>query len=198
MGGHHADGDEDRRHAQAEGRQEDQAQPQAVDRLGQEDQDHRVPARDDPAGQAEADQAPHAGGIRLGLGNPGPLAMLAVAAEMAAEPPEADGRDHEAGPLRQPSVDLDVRGRPGQPEGQGDRQDAPHVGRGNHHRQHDPPGPAPPLAERGGRHQRLAVAGLDRVRRAQREGDQHEPQPRDLRAVQEPREIRASRARRAG
>ena len=56
--GGRADGDQDRGHSQAEGRQKDQPESEPADRRREDHQGHRVPAWDHPPGQAKGEDPP--------------------------------------------------------------------------------------------------------------------------------------------
>ena len=95
--------------------------------------------------------------------------VLAEAGQVAADPPETNGGDREAGRPRQDQVDLGRSRGSGRPEDRGDQGDAPHVdGRGRQAEQ-APREPGRPPAERRRGHYRLAVPRLDRMGRPEYE-----------------------------
>ena len=170
--GQHADGDQDQGHAEPEGEHQDDSQREPPGRLGQQDQDDGIPARHQPAGDAQPDQPPigfqHLVVGRLVDGG----VVLAEAGQMSPQPPESDRGDDAAGHVRQAQVDRAVTLGLRPPEPERHQQHASRVRQGRQQREQHPADPRPPVAEHGRRHQRLAVARLERVDRPQAQGHQ--------------------------
>ena len=139
---------------------------------------NRVPARDQAARRSQAQdlEGAHSAGTPLDHDF-----VLVVSADESSDSPETSRRDHESGDPGQTGVHRFDLCRPGEPECQGDEQNAPHVRqRGRQPQQQR-------LMETGlrsqcdGGDQRLAMPRLDRMSRTERQRQETEEDPRAAR-----------------
>ena len=168
-----ANSDQHGRHPRPEGDQQRHAQPQPADcTRREEDQPDRIPAGDEPARDAESDNACQA---TAAFGETD-IVVLAQAGEVAPQPPDADGRDEEPRPRasgqggHQRSV-LSSSAPESEPR-RSRRIHAPGVGQRGRNRKNCPLNPATPLAHNRRGDERLPVTWLDCVRRPKAQGDQ--------------------------
>ncbi len=104
--------------------------------------------------------------------------MVWKAAEMAADAPQANRANREAGQLRQGLVQAGHASRAGVPENDRDQENASHVRDGRRQAQQRRLIGPDVRAQGDGRDQRLAVAGLNRVGCSQGDRNRDEREPR--------------------